>query len=128
GTAGAPTWWGAGVVLGGAAAVGCVSVSGTGNATNTAGDNSCGVGCAAAGVGVGVGCLAGSGTGNASNTAGADSCGFAQVIPIIVDPSTQAGAGLAVGAGCVAASGTGSASNTAGPNCCGVSAGTIAVP
>lgn len=51
----------------------CVTVSGTGDASNQAGDESCGN----AGLGgIVVGCIAASGTGNASNSAGEDSCQF----------------------------------------------------
>jgi hypothetical protein len=80
--------------------VGCIAVSGTGNASNNADaiGNSCGSYTNAQNLpGVAVGCVAVSGTGSASNTVyGHDSCG------------TQ-GPGAV---GCVAVSGTGNASNT----------------
>lgn len=85
----------------GAAAVGCVALSGTGDATNEAGDSSCG----AYALGAGVGCLAVSGTGNAANRAGSVSCGT--------------GTYVGLGAGCVAVSGTGTASNDVGGASCG---------
>jgi hypothetical protein len=64
--------------------VGCVAVSLVGNATNAAGDGSCGVGIFG---GAGVGCIAVSALGSAANSAGSGSCG-------VID--------LGVGVGCIA--------------------------
>lgn len=94
--------------------VSCISLSGTGDASNTAGDDACGSGFP----GVGLGCVAASGTGSASNSGGYFSCGFAN---------------FGVGVGCVAISGTGNASNSGGyaASCgvgvAGVGAGCIAL-
>lgn len=121
----------------------CLTVSGTGNATNDPWSGACGrtsllthhspVGCiAVSGTGdasneaggdscgrgsgtggVALGCIAVSGTGNASNEAGWQSCGVA-------------GARLtpgAVGIGCIAVSGTGNASNSGGYQSCGLGVG-----
>ncbi len=79
----------------------CIAVSGTGDAENRAGDNSCGYAFIAAGAG----CVAVSGTGEASNEAGGFSCGHG---------------GSGAGSGCIAVSGTGQASNEAGAFSCGV--------
>jgi hypothetical protein len=79
------------------AGVGCIAVSGTGDATNAAGEFSCGNSLA-------VGCVAVSGTGDATNSAKHVSCGWADLI---------------VALGCVSVSGAGSASNSAGYASCG---------
>ena len=75
---------------------GCVAVSGTGDASNTSADFSCG-----SFIGASAGCVALSGTGSASNTV-ARNCGYA---------------GVGVFAGCIAVSGTGNASNSVAGNC-----------
>ena len=75
---------------------GCVAVSGTGNASNSQSEISCG-----AFIGAAAGCIAVSGTGDASNSTTANNCGSA---------------GIGVFAGCIAISGTGDASNTTGAN------------
>lgn len=95
--------------------VSCVSVSGTGNASNVGGFNSCGTGKPvynSPDKAIAVGCVAASGAGSASNDAGHFSCGTGAV---------------AGGVGCVAVSGVGNASNSAGGASCGVAFGGVAV-
>jgi hypothetical protein len=124
--------------------ISCISLSGTGTASNTGGYFSCGN--AASSGPPGVGCIAASGTGNASNSGGA--CGYADGRTaaagcVAVSGTGQAsntgnscggGAGFSAlvpasgaGAGCIAVSGTGDASNTGGPISCGYGAGGFGV-
>ncbi len=102
----------------------CIAISGTGDASNRAGDRSCGTSFAS------VSCLAVSGTGDASNHAGDESCGGWGVSVSCVAASGSGDAINHVGnqscpwgtsavfAGCAAISGLGDASNRVGNNAC----------
>lgn len=97
------------------ASVGCIAVSGLGDASN---QGSCGYSWGSVGAAATAGCVAASGTGNASN---AGFCGYALGV---------LGPGVAVG--CIAVSGTGDADNDGwcgfayGLNGAGASAGCVA--
>src|SRR5207248_1491458 len=128
-------------VAGVQSAAGCVAVSGTGNATNTAGDSSCGAGFGGLGAtGITAGCVSASGTGNASNSGGSPARGLGETLPVAQSCgfATEEGVtfggvpippleGLGVAVGCVAGSAIAQASNTAGPDSCGATGGALAV-
>lgn len=114
----------------------CLTISGTGDATNYGGDVDCGShGIAGLTAGPGVNCVAISGTGNASNRVGRDGCGAPHGLGVVTvsclavsgTGSASNGAGQqscgspqqALSVGCIAVSGTGNASNSAGPASCG---------